>query len=414
MRVLIASDYYPPFIGGAHRQTRLLAHELAQRGHDVAVATLWYAGAAAEELDDGIAVYRLRQLRSAIAALARRGQLHHPAFPDPVTTWQFRRLIKARRPDVIHAYGGIAFSAAAANAGQPASLVIAARDYGFNCPTRTLVYRGSACPGPALTRCPGCSMRHYGVAKGLVASSGLQISRPLLARRIHGLHSVSRYVEKTMRRDVLGGRSVRSVIVPSFREDEPAVATLDESEILRRLDAIAEPFMLFVGALRREKGIDDLLAAHASLGKPIRLVLIGTRESDTPAQLPADVIVLENASLPEILGAWDRAAFGVFPSRLPEPLGSVVYEAMSRGRAVIGTRPGGHEDMITDGEDGLLVPAGDREALQNAIRLLVEDEHVRRRLGEAARARAGEFVARVSVPRLEEFLEEVVGSRRNV
>ena len=172
--------------------------------------------------------------------------------------------------------------------------------------------------------------------------------------------------------------------------------------------------MLFVGALRREKGIDDLLAAHASLGKPIPLVLIGTRESDTPAQLPADVIVLENASLPEILGAWDRAAFGVFPSRLPEPLGSVVYEAMSRGRAVIGTRPGGHEDMITDGEDGLLVPAGDSEALRAAIRRLVEDERFATSTREAARARADEFVARVSVPRLEEFLEEVVGSRRTV
>ena len=412
MRVLIASDYYPPFIGGAHRQTRLLAHELAERGHDVAVATLWYAGAAAEELDDGITVYRLRQVRSVIAALARRGQLHHPAFPDPVTTWQFRRLIRARRPDVIHAYGGIAFSAAAANAGQRPSLVIAARDYGFNCPTRTLVYRGNVCPGPALTRCPACAARHFGVAKGLVAAGGLEISRPLLARRIHGLHSVSRYVEETMHRDVLRGRPVRSAIVPSFREDAPTVATSAESEILQRLDAIAEPFILFVGALRREKGIDDLVAAHALLEKRIPLVLIGTRESDTPSHLPAGVTVLENASLPEILGAWDRAAFGVFPSRLPEPLGSVVYEAMSRGKAVIGTHPGGHEDMITDGEDGLLIPAGDSEALRAAITRLVEDEGFRRRLGEAARARADEFVASVSVPQIEAFLEAVVGSRR--
>jgi len=215
-----------------------------------------------------------------------------------------------------------------------------------------------------------------------------------------------------MHRDVLRGRPVRSAIVPSFREDAPTVATSAESEILQRLDAIAEPFILFVGALRREKGIDDLVAAHASLEKRIPLVLIGTRESDTPSHLPAGVTVLENASLPEILGAWDRAAFGVFPSRLPEPLGSVVYEAMSRGKAVIGTHPGGHEDMITDGEDGLLIPAGDSEALRAAITRLVEDEGFRRRLGEAARARADEFVASVSVPQIEAFLEEVVGSRR--
>ena len=68
--------------------------------------------------------------------------------------------------------------------------------------------------------------------------------------------------------------------------------------------------------------------------------------------------------------------------------------------------------MITDGEDGLLVPAGDAEALRAAISLLVENERLRHRIGQAARARAEEFVASVSVPRLEEFLEEVVASRR--
>ena len=160
-------------------------------------------------------------------------------------------------------------------------------------------------------------MRHFGVAKGLVAVGGLEVSRPLLARRIQGLHSVSRYVERTMQRDLLKGRLIRSVIVPSFREDAPTVATSDESELLRRLDAIGEPFILFVGALRREKGILELFAAHASLEPRIPLMLIGTRKSDTPAQIPEGVTVLEDASLPEILGAWDRAAFGVFPSRGP-------------------------------------------------------------------------------------------------
>src|SRR5690348_392311 len=58
LNILLASDHYPPFIGGAHRQTQLLAHELYQRGHRVSVATVWHGGLPAEEADDGIQVYR--------------------------------------------------------------------------------------------------------------------------------------------------------------------------------------------------------------------------------------------------------------------------------------------------------------------------------------------------------------------
>ena len=48
---------------------------------------------------------------------------------------------------------------------------------------------------------------------------------------------------------------------------------------------------------------------------------------------------------------------------------------------MIGTRPGGHEDMIEDGENGLLVPAGDSEALAVAMSRLIEDAALRERLG---------------------------------
>ena len=44
MRVLLASDFYPPFIGGAERQVQLLAAALSNRGHAVDVATVWHEG----------------------------------------------------------------------------------------------------------------------------------------------------------------------------------------------------------------------------------------------------------------------------------------------------------------------------------------------------------------------------------
>lgn len=410
MRILIASDYYPPFIGGAHRQTRLIARELTARGHGVAVATLWYRGARAEEPDDGFVVHRLRQVRTVLPGLARSGQQHQPAFPDPLTAAQLRRLIRAFRPDVVHAYGGIAFSAALALTGLQTPLVVAARDYGLGCPTRTLVFEDQICSGPSVRKCPACAMSYYGPAKGLVAAGGLAVGKPLLRRRVAALHSVSTYVQTTVRRDFLRGRGVPQIVVPSFRADSEQVASAADSEIVRRLDALGTPFILFVGALRREKGIEELLAAYSALDRPPPLVLMGTVERDTPSAFPAGVVVIEDAAMPDVLAAWERAAFGVLPSRWPEPLGSVVYEGMSRGKAVIGTKPGGHEDMIVDDESGLLVPAGDVGALENAMRRLVQDPDLRDRLGRAAHERSRAFVAATAVPRLERFLQEVVES----
>lgn len=81
----------------------------------------------------------------------------------------------------------------------------------------------------------------------------------------------------------------------------------------------------------------------------------------------------------------------VVPSTVPEGFGLSVLEAMAAGRAVIATRPGGPSELVTDGVDGLLVPCGDVTALGLAMRRLAGDEHERRRLGTAARVRAGAF-----------------------
>lgn len=408
MRVLVATDYYPPFIGGAHRQSALIARFLADRGHEVVVATPWHAGFAREEDDGGVRVHRVRQLRSVGPLGRRRGQRHQPAFPDPVTTVALRRIVRRFRPDVVHAYGGIAFSAAAALLGTEIPLVLVARDYGYGCPTRTLVRDGAICTGPSLARCLPCAAGYYGRPKGLVAVLGLRASQRLLRHRLAAMSSVSTYVRETVDRDFLHGAPLPSVVIPSFREQEDLVPATG-GDVVRRLDAIGAPFILFVGALRREKGVLELLEAWGRLPARPPLVLVGTVERDTPASLPDGVTVIEGATVEEVAAAWDRALFGVLPSLWPEPLGSVVYEGMSRGRAVIGTRPGGHVDMIEDGTSGLLVPAGDVDALEAAMRRLVDDPALRERLGAAARERAGRFTASRSIPQIEGLLREVVG-----
>jgi glycosyltransferase involved in cell wall biosynthesis len=82
-----------------------------------------------------------------------------------------------------------------------------------------------------------------------------------------------------------------------------------------------------------------------------------------------------------------------------------VAEAMSRGRPVIGTRPGGHSDMI-DESNGILVPRGDAAALAAAMAELIGDPARREALGAAARERARSFSAEDILPRFERAYEE--------
>ena len=424
LRILLVSDHYPPFIGGAHRQTQLLAHELQERGHVVIVAAVWQDGLPEEENDDGVQVYRLKQLRSwRRQSLADRKQRYQPPFPDPITVVALRRLIKHFQPDVIHSHGWYTYSVAAALLGTNIPLLFSTRDYGYGCATRELVYKGhTICSGPALSKCLACASERYGISKGWAATWGVLLGRPLLRRKVHGIHAISAYTQEVTRRDFLGEqvpaaarpRSVVEAIIPSFREDETAQVTMPDVLVQQYLKQLPEEkFILYVGALRRVKGVYQLLDAYTRLDTPPPLVLIGTLEQDSPQDYPAGVIVLQNFPHVAVMSAWDNSLFGVTPSLGAEPLGSVVYEGMSRGKAVIGTIPGGHSDMIVDGETGLLVPAGDVEALTEAMRKLLAYPEWREQLGQAARERSYLFTASVVVPQFENFYQRVIDFAEN-
>ncbi|HEX9371399.1 MAG TPA: glycosyltransferase family 4 protein [Roseiflexaceae bacterium] len=400
LRILMLSDFYPPDIGGAQRQTQLLGRELARRGHAVAVATVWQAGLPELHDDVGVPVHRLKSLSTRLpwfSADPRRR--HHPPFPDPAIVYGLRRLIGHFQPDVVHSYGWISYSAATALLGQHVPLIISARTYAYTCALSSLLRRGAVCDGPALLKCLECAAHTYGAPKGAVAVAGVFGGRLLLRRKVAGVHSISTFVRETIRRDLLGGRDIPDAIIPSFRESVEeaapgpvAVAGLPD-----------EPYILFVGALTPHKGLGVLLAAYERLSSPPPLVLIGTVRGDTPRAFPPGVVVRYDVPHREVMAAWERCLFGVSPSLWPEPFGSVVHEAMSRGKAMIGTTPGGHADMIDDGRSGLLVPSGDVDALARAMRRLIDDAGLRERLGRAARESAGRYTADVMVPRFEAF-----------
>ena len=75
------------------------------------------------------------------------------------------------------------------------------------------------------------------------------------------------------------------------------------------------------------------------------------------------------------------------PSTYPESFGRGVIEAQAVGRPVVASRIGALEELIADGEDGLLVPPNDPRALAEAIKRFIEDAALRRRCIEGGRRR---------------------------
>ncbi len=90
--------------------------------------------------------------------------------------------------------------------------------------------------------------------------------------------------------------------------------------------------------------------------------------------------------IPALMNAFDLS---VLPSR-SETFGLVVIEAMAAGIPVIGTNAGGVPEIIRHGENGMLVPPENSDALASIMRLLVEDDRLRERLGRQARRDAVE------------------------
>jgi glycosyltransferase involved in cell wall biosynthesis/GT2 family glycosyltransferase len=407
LRVLLVTDSYPPLIGGATFWSRQVAVGMSERGHTVEVATTWQPGAPAREEDEGVVVRRHRDLSSRMRWISDDPYRHSPPpFPDPEAALRLRRRIKDFEPDLVHAYGWLGHSAAAALLCTGVPLLVSVQDYGSVCALRTLYRRGEEiCDGPAAAKCLDCAAANYGAVKGAAAVGGVLGSRPLLRRKAAAFHSISRYVASVVERD-LAAPGTPVEIVPNFNQDVRGQPV--DGGILAELPKA--PFILFTGALRGVKGIAELCAAYERLEDPPPLVLAGPLAPDTPARFPDGVTVLANVPHPTLMEIWDRALFGVFPSKWPEPLGNVVFEAMGRGRAVIGTRPGGHEDMIEDGRTGLVVEAGDVDGLAAAMRRLIDSPELCRAFGQRAAEKARAYRPDAVLPELERLYFETVAA----
>ena len=172
------------------------------------------------------------------------------------------------------------------------------------------------------------------------------------------------------------------------------------------------PFILFVGDLRRFKGVHVLIEAYAGLIGAPPLVLIGRKCHDTPTHWPKNVHVFHDWPHAAVMHAWSRSMMGVLPSVGPEACGIVLLEAMASGKPMIASTAGGIPDIVDDNVNGLLVQPGDPRGLAQAIRALVADEPLRGRLAAGALRKAAAFKASNVVPRIEAVYRDVLDRKR--
>ncbi len=153
------------------------------------------------------------------------------------------------------------------------------------------------------------------------------------------------------------------------------------------------PSVLVVARLHSQKGLDYLLSAAALLPEA-RIVVAG--EGGQRDSLEAQRRALALGDRVELLGHRDdipallrEADVFVLPS-LYEGLPVSVLEAMAAGTPVVATAIGGTDEVVVHGESGLLVPPRDPSALAGAIRQVLSDRDLARRLVIAAKTRVRE------------------------
>jgi starch synthase len=183
-----------------------------------------------------------------------------------------------------------------------------------------------------------------------------------------------------------------SFLDAGFDEDRVVALPLGcSTDLFRPATAPPEGFTaLFVGRNRYEKGLLDVLEAAHALRASTRLRISGPPDAislERSATVAATVEFLGPITMQRMPEVYRQASVFVFPS-LSDGFGLVVPEAMASGLPVIVSDHTGAADLVTEGVDGFVVPAGDADALADRLQLLESDPDLVARMGAQARATA--------------------------
>ncbi|HET7329007.1 MAG TPA: glycosyltransferase family 4 protein [Nocardioidaceae bacterium] len=205
--------------------------------------------------------------------------------------------------------------------------------------------------------------------------------------------------------ELLDGIVARVSMIPNAVSHIPAAA----AELTR------QPVIVSAGTLLRRKGFDRLLRAWAAVcdqHPDWQLHIYGRgRERRRLEQLVTRLGVQEQARLRgysrDLGDVIARSSILAVTSRY-EAFGMTIVEAMAQGVPVVSFDcPNGPRNIIRHGHDGLLVPNGDVRAFSAELTRLIEDEALRRTMGQAARQNVRRFDIERVIDQWDALFDEV-------
>jgi glycosyltransferase involved in cell wall biosynthesis len=353
MRILFINSEFPPIGAGAGNASANLARLLVMAGNEVTVVTAGLAGLAAEERQEGVHILRGPAIRRRIDRSTAWEQIVFMAG----ASYRCLSLTRRFRPDVVLAFFGLP-------SGGVAWLLNGLYDVPY-----VVSLRGGDVPGFR----PYDFWLYHRIAVPLLHVIWRRAA--LVVANSAGLRQLARRFDS----------DVEIAIVPNGVD-------LNRYAVTERV--WSPPRILSVGRIVHQKGLDLAMKALSELqdmewswrvagdGPQLSTLENAARERNMQARVE---FIGWKATEPLRKEYADSNLF-LFPSR-HEGMPNAVLEAMASGLPVIATRIAGNEELVVDGQTGLLVPVEDAAALREALRDLLADDDKRARMGRAARAR---------------------------
>ena len=368
-------------VGGAALHVLQLAHEQAQRGHDVVVvAGTLAAGEESMEYvadDLGVELHRLPVLQRELSPRA-----------DSAAILALRRVIRERRPSVLHTH-----TAKAGATGRLAALI-----------------SGDARPRAIV------HTYHGHVLSGYFSRRWERVFRlieRILAYASGKLIAVSEEVRDDLVRFGVA-RADRFAVVP-YGFDLPEWNEADDEsrrELRREIGAGDKAFVVgWAGrltAIKRPLDLIRTLRALLASGVDALLVLVGDGEDRVDVEaLAAELEVADRCRLvgfQKSIRPWYSSFDALLLTSANEGTPVVAIEALAAARPVVATRAGGTGTVVRNGESGFLEAIGDTQALADRLAALARDPELRDRMGKAG---AEDVRARFAVGRMADEVEAI-------